>query len=773
MTEFILLLLLQITVFSSVTALILIAVKQIFKCRIPPLIGMIMWTVLLARLLCPIFPESRLSVYNILPASREILYTLKTDVAEEAAIRAEERAAASNPYVLRTVERPAVTQELTDVPENVDESGDVPDDSVKEEPLSRREIVTAVLLSAYLLGAVTAVTLTVGTYCTARRRALRYSAACTDEALDRAYRAAAASLGIRENRVPELRVGQTAMLVGVIHPVVICPEGTDPSDASMMFAHELNHYKYGDNPLLLFSALVGCLYWFNPLIWIVRHMLREDMEVLCDSRTLSSCGIRSTEYAMMLCRLSAFDELRAADGCHMSASGRRLKNRLLVISRRRKDRFLPRLGSGLLCAVIIAVCLTNPVLSMNDEYEGYISHYAELTGESERLMRLSSGATVSMYLDELSHLLTDAGANAALIGGGRLEKFKRLSAESDRIDADLKEKIAALKTGDVLTNRSLAIVDAAAVALLGGTVSEETALLPLAITADDMAGVLAGLTEAERETLLSCYNRGVRGAHVTYEAIYTEAMMKLILSRIHDKWERTKFSGFYSEVTVNRENAAQFSDYLADSTRNLKPGTKVYVRAPSVTPYEEETLKEILVSAFAGQREDLYYLKKNGGCPAETAEELFRKSGYTVDEMLDGYAYVGMTGYRHYEAKKELSADDYEEMYEKVSPVRRMVLHSLYEETENGYRLTNHFMPVIRDTLDELNAIAFPLVTTETATVLGTADGSMKELAQRMTSIGLLRPDDEGAVDLSVKFTCGESLYYAYRFVASMTNSVG
>ncbi|MBO5125992.1 MAG: hypothetical protein J6D10_00300, partial [Clostridia bacterium] len=100
MPEFLVLLLMQVTVFSSVTALILIAVKQIFKCRIPPLIGTMMWVVLLARLVCPIFPESSISVYNFIPVGRNIMFTLTYDVG----VSLEEQEAAfserENPYVL-------------------------------------------------------------------------------------------------------------------------------------------------------------------------------------------------------------------------------------------------------------------------------------------------------------------------------------------------------------------------------------------------------------------------------------------------------------------------------------------------------------------------------------------------------------------------------------------------------------------------------------------------------------------------------------------------
>ena len=108
MSEFFVLLLMQVTVFSSVTALILIAVKQIFGCRIPPLIGTMMWVVLLARLVCPIFPESSISVYNYIPVGRDIMFTLTYDVGEQLAERGEALTEAENPYVLSVGETDGV-----------------------------------------------------------------------------------------------------------------------------------------------------------------------------------------------------------------------------------------------------------------------------------------------------------------------------------------------------------------------------------------------------------------------------------------------------------------------------------------------------------------------------------------------------------------------------------------------------------------------------------------------------------------------------------------
>ena len=101
MSETYVLLLEQVTIFSSVTALVLIAVKQLFKCRIPPRIGMALWIVLLARLLCPVFPQSRVSVYNYIPAGKELLYAIQSGEEEEPDPEISFSAPEDNPYVLK------------------------------------------------------------------------------------------------------------------------------------------------------------------------------------------------------------------------------------------------------------------------------------------------------------------------------------------------------------------------------------------------------------------------------------------------------------------------------------------------------------------------------------------------------------------------------------------------------------------------------------------------------------------------------------------------
>ncbi len=727
MPEFLVLLLMQVTVFSSVTALILIAVKQIFACRIPPLIGTMMWVVLLARLVCPIFPESSISVYNYIPVGRDIMFSLTYDVGEQLEEREEISGSLENPYILHAEEAevmPSVPSGTGNVPiRQTENPPTVREDTDVLELFLTEEAVDSLILAVYFLGIVGMLTGHLTVYFRAGRRARLLSFPCEDESLYAVYRATAASLGIPEKRLPELRMGMSSMVVGCARPCILCREGLDKREAGMMFAHELIHYKHHDNALLLFATVIACFYWYNPLIWLVRSMLREDIEVLCDSRTLTECGIVSTDYAMMLCRNSAFGELVSSAGCQMSASGRHLKNRLRTISvqsrNRRNHSWRSRAGSLLLCTVIMMLCLTNPIVSQSSEYSVYIENYASLTGEDKRAMHFQDGVTVSIYLEQIGNLLTEkTDADVWTQIGGNLETFKRLCASSDELSPEINRDVQKMKTDELLTAKSCAILSECVIALLSSErelSAEEFPLLPDVISAAAMDRLLVNLTESEENAVLSCYNRGVRGADVQFERIYTSAMMELILSRINDEWVKLKLGGFYQKIESERPASYAMSPELLDVLNEAGVEEDVYVLDPSTTEAEENVLRNLLRTASAGEDEEVYYRKNaEDGCDWKTAAFLFYRAGYTHEEMLRNYAEIG---------------DNYTDI--------------------------------------AVNAVAYPVVRDANAVMLtGTAAESSGNILRHIYSLGILDAED-GVIDTGRRMTRGESLEAAYRLVYS------
>lgn len=82
-------------------------------------------------------------------------------------------------------------------------------------------------------------------------------------------------------------------LTGILYPKILLPACADcmtPQTLRFVLLHELGHYKRKDlwmNELLL---VLQCIYWFNPLVWVLFRQMRQDMELLNDSYLLKKLG---------------------------------------------------------------------------------------------------------------------------------------------------------------------------------------------------------------------------------------------------------------------------------------------------------------------------------------------------------------------------------------------------------------------------------------------------------------------------------------------------
>ena len=74
----------------------------------------------------------------------------------------------------------------------------------------------------------------------------------------------------------------SACLVGGVKPYIALPLAATENQARQMLAHELYHYKAGDNLWTLVTLLCCVIRWFNPLVWAAAAMGRMDRELKCD-----------------------------------------------------------------------------------------------------------------------------------------------------------------------------------------------------------------------------------------------------------------------------------------------------------------------------------------------------------------------------------------------------------------------------------------------------------------------------------------------------------
>ncbi|MFR5761346.1 MAG: M56 family metallopeptidase [Oscillospiraceae bacterium] len=99
----------------------------------------------------------------------------------------------------------------------------------------------------------------------------------------------------RFSRDPHICVSNSRrapLTFGVFRPTVLLPEDLPVGDAQfqLVLAHELAHIRRKDCLRKLLLTVCLCLYWWNPLVWMMVWLANRDMELACDEAVLRALG---------------------------------------------------------------------------------------------------------------------------------------------------------------------------------------------------------------------------------------------------------------------------------------------------------------------------------------------------------------------------------------------------------------------------------------------------------------------------------------------------
>ena len=240
----------QAAIFSgSAMILLVLALRLLLKKHLPRGIFPALWCLCALRLLLPITIPTRLSVWNLLHMS----------------------VAAQADGVISDV--------LTPFPSLATNSTAEPAaDIAGISPMLLIWLVCAILFAAYFA---------VGYACMVRRfRGTRLAPQPSiDALLDR----------FRFSRDPHICVSKSRrapLTFGVFRPTVLLPEDLPVGDAQfqLVLAHELAHIRRKDCLRKLLLTVCLCLYWWNPLVWLMVWLANRDMELACDEAVLRALG---------------------------------------------------------------------------------------------------------------------------------------------------------------------------------------------------------------------------------------------------------------------------------------------------------------------------------------------------------------------------------------------------------------------------------------------------------------------------------------------------
>jgi beta-lactamase regulating signal transducer with metallopeptidase domain/protocatechuate 3,4-dioxygenase beta subunit len=170
-------------------------------------------------------------------------------------------------------------------------------------PLDSRVI----LMLLWVAGALALAIVTLREWWSARR--LRGPAKPASETLHQLLVEESRRLGIPS--MPRLRFSPNTngpLLVGIWHPTIILPQDAEqafqPAEIRLMLAHELAHLKRHDLAWNWLPTIVGWLFFFHPLVWLLRRSWFEAQEAACDELLIQNHVARPAEFGHLLLKLA-------------------------------------------------------------------------------------------------------------------------------------------------------------------------------------------------------------------------------------------------------------------------------------------------------------------------------------------------------------------------------------------------------------------------------------------------------------------------------------
>lgn len=201
-----------------------------------------------------------------------------------------------------------------------------------------------------------------GSYLALRAKLSRSRRPLTDEAILAVLEKESAAAG-RQKPLPvyTAAVG-SPMIVGAIKPTLLLPEmELTAEQLSLVFRHELIHYRRRDIWYKLLLMLANAIHWFNPMVWLMVYAADRDLELSCDEAVVAGRdeAYREEYGRCLLAVVRAGMSRRTLFTTNFYSGKKTLKNRLATIL----DTTKKRRGTLALAALLLAAAVAGSLVA--------------------------------------------------------------------------------------------------------------------------------------------------------------------------------------------------------------------------------------------------------------------------------------------------------------------------------------------------------------------------------------------------------------------------
>lgn len=194
------------------------------------------------------------------------------------------------------------------------------------------------------------------------------------------------------------------VLTGFFHPCITIPEKNLPvQELSMIFTHELYHYKRRDLFYKWLIQAVVCIHWFNPFVYLLEREVNHACELSCDEAVIHSLppeGKKAYGDMLLSCTKAALFSKNPVTSLTLAQDAKLLKERLGAIMRFQQPSKKTKLAAAALTA---GICIGSAAIG------AYATPARPIQAQNEELP-VQAAQDVSSY-QKLLALRTDSYQN--------------------------------------------------------------------------------------------------------------------------------------------------------------------------------------------------------------------------------------------------------------------------------------------------------------------------------------------------------------------------
>ena len=87
-------------------------------------------------------------------------------------------------------------------------------------------------------------------------------------------------------KVVQLNINTGPFIAGLLNPTIVLPSQLSSSETKFVLLHEFEHFKHRHILIKACIEIVTAIYWWNPVIWILRKEVNQALEMQADANVI-------------------------------------------------------------------------------------------------------------------------------------------------------------------------------------------------------------------------------------------------------------------------------------------------------------------------------------------------------------------------------------------------------------------------------------------------------------------------------------------------------